>query len=128
MHDIDLIPLEYHRKKLFSGWLKKALLSLLIMSGLIISLFMLIRHETAGIQQKIQQLQSKKDITNSHRVKLEQLNIQKKNLQQQLKLLAGLRSGTTAEQIFLTIDAALPRQSIWIPGGNFVVPVHQSRI
>ncbi len=119
MHDIDLIPLEYHRKKLFSGWLKKALLSLLIMSGLIISLFMLIRHETAGIQQKIQQLQSKKDITNSHRVKLEQLNIQKKNLQQQLKLLAGLRSGTTAEQIFLTIDAALPRQSIWITGWKF---------
>lgn len=119
MHDIDLIPLEYHRKKLLSGWLKKGLFSLVLMTIVFVSAFVILRNESLILKQNIEKLQSQKDITNKHRVQLEKLNSQKKDLDQQLKLLAGLRSGTAAEQMFLTIDSALPAENLWITGWKF---------
>lgn len=119
MHDIDLIPLEYHRKKLLSGWLKKGLFSLVLMTIVFVSAFVILRNESIILKQNIEKLQSQKDITNKHRVQLEKLNSQKKDLDQQLKLLAGLRSGTAAEQMFLTIDSALPAENLWITGWKF---------
>ena len=119
MHDIDLIPLEYHRKQLFSGWLKKAALSLFLLTSLFMSTYVILRTETQDIQQKTEQLQSQKAITNSHRLQLEKLNQQKKDLNQQLKLLAGLRSGAAAERMFTTIDAALSSENLWITGWKF---------
>lgn len=119
MYEIDLIPLEYHRKKLYSSWLKKAVYSLVLMTVVFVSLFIILRNESLELELNIEELQSQKDITNKHRVQLEKLNSQKNDLNQQLKLLAGLRSGISAEQMFLTIDSALPAENLWITDWNF---------
>ncbi len=119
MHDIDLIPLEFHRKNLFSGWLKIAVITLLLMTSALMSAYVILRIESQDIQQKTKLLQSQKAISNSHRLQLEKLNQQKKDLNQQLKLLAGLRSGAAAEQMFSTIVASLPTQNLWITGWKF---------
>lgn len=119
MHDIDLIPQEYHQKRLMTGWLKAAGLALLVLSTLIIGSFAWLKIASTGLQQQIEQLQSQKAITSSHRAQLEKLNQQKKDLDQQLKLLAGLRSGAAAEQMFITIDRALPQNNVWITGWRF---------
>lgn len=119
MHDIDLIPQEYHQQRLLSGWLKAAGWSLLLLSASIIIAFAWLKLESTELKQQIEQLQTQKDITSSHRVQLEKLNQQKKDLDQQLKLLAGLRSGAAAEQMFMTIDRALPREHVWITGWHF---------
>lgn len=119
MHEIDLIPQEYHQQRLMSGWMKSAGLSLLILSVLIIGTFLWLKFESGELQLQIEQMQSQKDITSTHRVQLEKLNQQKKDLDQQLKLLAGLRSGAAAEQMFITIDRALPNKNVWITGWRF---------
>lgn len=119
MHEIDLIPQEYHQQRMMTGWLKTAGFSLLILTVLIIGAFGWFKFESTGLQQQIEQLQSQKDITSTHRVQLEKLNQQKKDLDQQLKLLAGLRSGAAAEQMFITIDRALPQENVWITGWRF---------
>ena len=119
MNNIDLIPLEYHRKRLFAGWLKIAVLVLLLLSALIVSAFAFLRYEAADMQRKIDQLQAQKAISNSHREQLQKLNQQKKALQQQLKLLAGLRSGESAETMFDVINRAMPGQKIWINRWGF---------
>ena len=119
MHDIDLIPLEFHRKNLFSGWLKIAVITLLLMTSAFMSAYVLLRIESQDIQQKTKLLQSQKAISNSHRLQLEKLNQQKQGLNQQLKLLAGLRSGAAAEQMFSTIVSSLPTENLWITGWKF---------
>lgn len=119
MHEIDLVPAEYHHQRLMSGWLKKAGVALLLLSALIISAFVWLKFESGELQQQIEQLQSKKDITSTHRVQLEKLNQKKNDLDQQLKLLAGLRSGAAAEQMFVTIDRALPQKNVWITSWRF---------
>jgi Tfp pilus assembly protein PilN len=119
MNNIDLIPLEYHRKRLFSGWLKIATLVVFALTALIVSVFAILRYESANMQQKIDQLQAQKAISNNHREQLQQLNQKKEALQQQLKLLAGLRSGESAETMFDVINRAMPGQKIWINRWGF---------
>ena len=119
INDIDLVPAEYHRKLLLTGWLKLAGIILAVLTILIISAFVLLHSRSGFLEQEIGQLQSQKAITSSHRQQLEKLNQQKKDLDQQLKLLAGLRSGAAAEQMFVTIDQALPETNVWITSWKF---------
>ncbi len=119
MHEIDLIPQEFHRRQMVVGWFKFAGFSLVLITVLIISSFAWLKVESGRLQQGIEQLQSQKDITSSHRAQLEELTQKKKDLDQQLKLLAGLRSGAAAEQMFVTIDRALPNEDVWITGWRF---------
>lgn len=119
MREIDLIPQEYHQQQMMSGWLKSAGIALLAISALILVGFTWLKLESSQLEGKIEQLQSQKEITSSHRAQLEQLTQKKKDLQQQLKLLAGLRSGAAAEQMFVTIDRALPNHNVWITGWRF---------
>lgn len=119
MHEIDLVPPEYHQQRMMSAWMKTAGISLLLLSLIINAAFLWLKLESGDLQQQIEQLQSQKDITSSHRLELEKLNQHKKELDQQLKLLAGLRSGAAAEQMFITIERALPAQNVWITGWRF---------
>jgi len=119
MNDIDLVPAEFHKKLLFIGWFKKAGLTLFFLSVLIIGSFALLHSKAGQLEKEITQLQSQKAITSNHRQQLEKLNQNKKDLDQQLQLLAGLRSGAAAEQMFITIDQALPSAHVWITGWKF---------
>ena len=119
MNEIDLIPPEYHKKRLVMRWFKISVSSLLMLSLLIVGSYFVLRQHSTELKQQIEQLQQRKAITTSHRQQLETLNKQKKDLDQQLQLLAGLRSGAAAEQMFVTIDRAIPEHNVWINAWSF---------
>lgn len=119
MADIDLIPLEFHRKFMFIGWLKKAGLALLLLSLLVGAAFTWLKTESEHLNREIKVLQGQKAITTNQRNQLERLNASRKELDQQLQLLTGLRSGAAAEDMFITIDDALPNNNVWITSWRF---------
>ncbi|MDJ0880785.1 MAG: PilN domain-containing protein [Gammaproteobacteria bacterium] len=119
INDIDLVPIEFHKKHQLIRWMKISGVSLALLTVAILGLFAFLHSQSNHLEQEIERLQSQKAITSSHRQQLEKLNQQKKDLDQQLKLLAGLRSGAAAEQMFVTIDQALPSSNVWITGWNF---------
>ncbi len=119
INDIDLVPVEFHKKHQLIRWMKISGFSLALLTVVILGLFSFLHSQSIHLEKEIERLQSQKAITNSHRQQLEKLNQQKKDLDQQLKLLAGLRSGAAAEQMFVTIDQALPAANVWITRWNF---------
>ncbi len=119
MAEIDLIPLEFHRKFLYIGWLKKAAIALVILTLGIIAAFSWLKNESGDLRQQIRTLQNQKAITTAQRNQLERLNESRGELDQQLQLLTGLRSGAAAEDMFVTIDNALPETNVWVTSWRF---------
>ncbi len=119
MNEIDLFPDELRKKLLFTRWFKLAGFALVVMTILFIAAFVALRQANAQIDQEINFFQSQREITNANRQQLEQLNQQKKDLQQQLNLLSGLRSGASAEQMIMMIDRALPGPDVWLTQWKF---------
>ncbi len=119
MSEIDLFPDDLRRKLLFTRWFRQAGIALLIMTLLLVGAFVALREANARIDDEINYFQSQREITNANRQQLEQLNQQKKNLRQQLDLLSGLRSGASAEQMFVMIDRSLPGPDVWLTNWKF---------
>ena len=119
MHEIDLFPDELRKKLLFLRWFKLAGYSIVLISVVIVGSFFLVRQANEKIDQEIQLFQVQREITTANRKQLEQLNQQKKNLLQELNLLTGLRSGASAEQMFVTIDRAITGLDVWITSWKF---------
>ena len=119
MADVDLIPAAFRKSLLFSQYLKQSGIVLTVLSLLIMGSFFWLRMETARVDQQLQQLQSQKAISTRQRSELENLNQRKTALKQQLDLLAGLRSGVTAEQILVTMDRALTGGDVWFTNWRF---------
>ncbi len=119
MSEIDLFPEDLRRKLLFQRWFKQAGVALLVATLLCVGSFVALRQANARIDGEISRFQSQREITNANRQQLEQLNEQKKNLRQQLDLLSGLRSGASAEQMFVMIDRALPGPDVWLTNWKF---------
>ncbi len=119
MNEIDLFPDDLRKRLLFTRWFKLSGFLILLMSVLFTAAFAVLREANAEIDEEIRYFQSQREITNSNRQKLERLNQQKKDLQQQLDLLSGLRSGASAEQMFMMIDRALPGPDVWLTNWKF---------
>lgn len=119
MNEIDLFPDELRRKLLFMRWLKWSGLALMIFTLASMAGFAWLYQQNQQVEAKIQQLQQQRAITTSSRNQLEQYSQQKKQLQQQLDLLMGLRSGASAEQMFIAIDEALPSPEVWLTSWRF---------
>jgi len=119
MNEIDLFPEDLRKRLQFFRWFRLTGISILVLTLLMVAAFVLLREANAKIDQQIQQFQSQREITNANRVQLEQLNQQKKNLKQQLDLLSGLRSGASAEQMFVMIDRSLPGPEVWLTNWKF---------
>lgn len=119
MNEIDLFPDDLRKRLLFTRWFKLSGFLVVLMSALLVAAFFMLREANARIDQEIQYFQSQREITNSNRQQLEILNQQKKDLQQQLDLLSGLRSGASAEQMFVMIDRALPGPDVWLTNWKF---------
>jgi Tfp pilus assembly protein PilN len=119
MNEIDLFPDDLRKQLLFIGWFKKTGISIVLISIGVVVAFVFLRHANEQINQEIQSFQSQREITTASRNQLEQFNQQKRNLQQQLDLLSGLRSGASAERMFVTIDRALPGPEVWITNWKF---------
>ena len=119
MNEIDLFPDDLRKRLLFTRWFKLSGFAVVLMSALFVAAFFVLREANARIDQEIRHFQSQREITNSNRQQLERLNQQKKDLQQQLNLLSGLRSGASAEQMFVMIDRALPGPDVWLTDWKF---------
>jgi Tfp pilus assembly protein PilN len=119
MNEIDLFPDDLRKRLLLLRWFKITGLTLVLVSMISAAGYFSLVQVSANIDQQIKQFQSQRKITTSSRNQLQQLNQQKKNLQQQLDLLAGLRSGASAESMFVTIDRALPGPEVWITNWKF---------
>ena len=119
MNEIDLFPDELRKQLLFTRWFRFAGYTVVLLTILSVVAFVLLREASARIEEQIQYFQSQRKITTANRSQLEQLNQQKSDLQQQLDLLGGLRSGASAEQMFLMIDRALPGPDVWLTNWKF---------
>lgn len=119
MSDVDLVPGVFRKRLLFNHWLKQWGIALAVLTLLVLGAFAWLREETERVDLQLKQLQSQKAISTQQRSDLEKLNSRKKDLKQQLDLLAGLRSGVAAEQIFTTIDRALASGDVWFTNWRF---------
>ena len=119
MNEIDLFPDDLRKRLLFMRWFKLSGISVVFLTIILVAVFVMLREVNAQINEEIEYFQSKREITTTNRNKLEQLNQQKSDLQQQLDLLGGLRSGASAEQMFLMIDRALPGPDVWLTSWKF---------
>ena len=119
MNEIDLFPDELRKQLLFTRWFRFTGYTVVLLTILSVVAFVLLREASARIEEQIQYFQSQREITTANRRQLEQLNQQKSDLQQQLDLLGGLRSGASAEQMFLMIDRALPGPDVWLTNWKF---------
>lgn len=119
MNEIDLFPDDLRRRLLFTRWFKFAMVSVIVLTLVIGGGFLLLRQVNAQVDEKIVFFQSQREISNANRQQLKRLSQQKQNLQQQLGLLSGLRSGASAEQMFVMIDRALPGPEVWLTNWKF---------
>jgi hypothetical protein len=119
MNEIDLFPDDLRRRLQFTRWFRLTGFAVVALSILFVSAFALLREANAQIDEQIRHFQDQREITNANRKQLEQLNQQKKNLRQQLDLLSGLRSGASAEQMFVMIDRSLPGPDVWLTSWKF---------
>ena len=119
MIDIDLIPTDYRRNL----WLRRCLfvfgsacVALVAVSTM--SHFAL-GHVVTGVNDDIRVLQAQQKITTQQQEELARREAKKKNYEDQLVLLEGLRSGTAAEKMFITIDRALQGNDVWFLDWEF---------
>ena len=119
MNEIDLFPDDLRKRLLLVRWFKFTGYAIVSLTAVMVIAFVLLREANAQIDEQIQHFQSQREITNANRKQLEQLNQQKSDLRQQLDLLTGLRSGASAEQMFMMIDRALPGPEVWLTNWNF---------
>jgi hypothetical protein len=119
MNEIDLFPDELRKQLLFKRWFKLTGISVVLLTLVAMVAFVVLREASDRIDQQIQHFQSQREISNTTRQQMEQLNQQKSDLKQQLDLLSGLRSGASAEQMFLMIDRALPGSDVWLTNWKF---------
>ena len=119
MNEIDLFPDDLRRQLLLTRWFKLAAISIVLLSLAIGGGFILLLEVNAQVDEEIRQFQNQREISNANRQQLKQLDQQKQDLQQQLNLLSGLRSGASAEQMFVMIDRALPGPEVWLTNWKF---------
>jgi len=119
MNEIDLFPDELRRQLMFARWFKRAAFILVSVTLVIGAASAGLHQANSKIEEQIQHFQDQRDITNTNRQQLGQLKQEKVDLQQQLNLLSGLRSGASAEKMFLMLDRALPGPEVWLTNWKF---------
>ena len=119
MREIDLVPESYRRQRDQLRWIK-------LIAGLVVGLLattatarMWLGHAVSEVQSEIETLQAQQTITTRERDELAALSAQQTNLQEQLHLLRGLRSGTAATNLFRIIDEALVEDELWFRSWDF---------
>ena len=119
MSDIDLIPLAYRTRRWQSRYVKNAAIVLgCLLAALLLALFQLSR-ATSDTRARVEALEKRQAVTAQQRVDLERMGEEKNQLENQLRLLLGLRSTVAAEQMFVTIDRALTSDDVWFLEWDF---------
>lgn len=119
MTEIDLIPSAYRRRGQLKRGLQVAGVLMLVLSAALMAGTVALSMQTDRLEQDVQRLQTQKAISAKQRKDLERFNARKAELVQQLDLLAGLRGGSAAEQMFLTVDRAVTPGQVWFTNWRF---------
>ena len=119
MNEIDLFPEDLRQRLTYRRWLKRAALIAGLASVVIFAAFGALKQVNQQLADNIESIQSQREISNANRKRLETLTQRRDGLQQQLDLLSGLRSGASAEQMFVMLDRALPGPEVWLTNWKF---------
>ena len=118
MADIDLIPQDYRTRIWLHSRVKRTATSMVLMAVIAAAAFAVFNQLAARVDRDITILQQQAITTQQHAA-LMQLNEKKKNLDHQLTLLGGLRSGASAPTMLITIDRAMTGGDIWFKDWQF---------
>ena len=113
MSDIDLIPQAYRTWLWQSRWMKRSALLLGALVGMLVLSSVALGVATTNAKSRVEALQQRQAVTAQQRTDMGRLGEEKTDLQQQFRLLSGLRSGAAAGDMFVTIDRALISDDVW---------------
>ena len=119
MREIDLIPASYRRQHTRIRWLKIAIGAAACLVATTAAGRIWLGYAVASVESDVETLQAQQTITAQERDELARLTEQRRNFQEQLHLLRGLRSGTAATNLFRIIDEALVSEELWFTSWNF---------
>jgi len=119
MREIDLIPASYREARRRNFW-AKALAGIAL--GLVISTAVArvwLDTAVAAIDSEVDRLQIQQTVTSAERDRLAAMTEDKRNYEEQLYLLKGLRSGAAAMELFEIVDDALIGGEVWFREWGF---------
>ena len=119
MNDIDLIPTDYRRRRWFERNVKRFAASVAAVVMIAGASYAGLQRAIKQINEEIDSLQGKEEITVRQRTELSQLTEEKARYESQIRLLEGLRSGISAESMFTTIDRAMAGNDVWFVDWEF---------
>lgn len=119
MSEIDLMPAAYRERRRLVHWLRGAGLSTLVVSVALLAGTLTLKMQADQLELDVERLQAKKAISTQQRSELQRLSARKTELTQQLDLLAGLRGGEAAKQMFVTVDRAAQPGRVWFTDWRF---------
>lgn len=119
MTEIDLIPSDYRTRVWQRRWLRVAGAAAGALFAAHAIVFVAIAHKTQAIEAEVAELESRQQISQQQRAELEELYAKRADYTQQEKLLNGLRSGATAEELFRTVERALDSDDVWFVDWRF---------
>ena len=113
MSDIDLIPQAYRTSRWQLRWIKNSAITLgCLLVALVLGVSAL-GTASADARARVEVLQNRQAVSAQQRADLERMGTEKIELEQQYRLLLGLRSSAAAEDMFVTIDRALTGDDVW---------------
>ncbi len=119
MAEFDLIPEDYRIRLQRERWLKRFGFALLGLVTLHAAGYGTLVYAKGLVTSEVEKLQEMRTITKQQTAELVKLREQKEQYEYQWRLLTGLRSGTTAERMFSTIDRALTGDELWFLNWRF---------
>jgi cell division protein FtsB len=119
MSEIDLIPVAYRTRRWQTRWMKYTVTLVFSLAGLIILGLLALTIATTNARVRVEALKVRQMVTAQQRADIERLGAEKTELEQQFRLLSGLRSGAAAGDMFMTIDRALTSNDVWFRNWQF---------
>ena len=107
MTEIDLVPGDYRKLTWLRGRARVTAAVIVVALCVTAIAWGALQFLSKRLDSEIAMLQSKQAITNQQREVLTQLDVHKSALQRKLGLLTGLRGGSEAVHMFVTIDLSL---------------------
>jgi hypothetical protein len=119
MAEIDLIPTDYRNRIWLLGRARAVVSGALALGLLQLVLAGLIHYRSGALDARVAALESRQAITQQQRAKLEQLDNSREDLENRLALLAGLRGGAAARDMFEAVDRAMVKGEVWFLDWEF---------
>ena len=119
MAEFDLIPEDYRIQLWRDLWLKRFGFAVLALVSLHATGYGVLIYSKGMVKSEVEKLQVMRTITKQQTTELVELREQKAQYEYQWRLLTGLRSGTTAEHMFSTIDRSLAGDELWFLNWRF---------